>query len=79
MKKTKLEVSRDYNSASGTALSPGDDHEMCSRHWNIYHSSFFLVSFNIISYHIIREVKVSDDEKIFLLECDIYKGSVSKL
>ena len=49
MKKTKLEVSRDYNSASGAALSPGDDQEMCSRHLNIYHSSFS----GIIWYHLI--------------------------
>ena len=54
MKKTKLEVSRDYNSASGAALSPGDDQEMWTDTW-IYIIQVFMVSFDIISYHIIRE------------------------
>ena len=52
IKKTKLEVPHDYNSASGAALSPGDDQEMCSRHLNIYHSSFSgIIWYHLISYH----------------------------
>ena len=51
IKKTMLKVPHDYNSASGAALSPGDDQEMWSRHLNINHSSFFW--YHVISSHII--------------------------